>query len=334
MKIMLLRFIILLPLIVVHTFVKADELTILSDQCNSANDKYSEKLAVCKKNSPIAKPTEHVGPGCHDGSWYNLKDRQCYTCPDGYEHNPSYDAGDKNVCQKTLKSKGMHGYKPSSIFEPCKSGYWPQIKDGKNRCFTCPSGYSHFSSYTADNHNVCQKKLKHKGIHKYGFSCEDRGQFYYADTHCYSCPSDYEHYSGFNVSTPGVCHKPGVNPLDLVNLPDGTEWCFPEPYDFGLANVRYGYMTGAGFPKGYVSLDKALDSVDCASWHHDNHKWDTPDEKDHKVSNDTLNDCALAGLIENIDVPRSQPTTKKARELVQRKLAPVKFFIGCKVSDD
>jgi len=297
-------------------------------QCNSYNDKYVDRLKECEANRMFAPAVQEAKAGCADGTWYNLSDRQCYSCPQGYDHYGAYDAHDENVCQKTDKHEGINSYTPSSIFESCKSGYYGQIKDGNNTCFTCPDGYSHNSSYTSDNENVCQKRSKHKGEKKYWSACVMRGQFDGLDGHCYSCPSGFKHDGLSAVSAPTICVAATVNPRKPLDPPKKTEgnWCFPIAIDFGGANLRYGYNVGKDHSKGLVSDQYILDSVDCSAWHHDRGSWKAKDGStlDYSDKSDSRkNNCAMLSVLKSMDIPNHQKETIRAKDMAKA------IWVGC-----
>jgi hypothetical protein len=77
--------------------------------------------------------------GCPSGEFANASLKHCYSCPDGYQHNPVLPVDKKGVCFRTGREKlaaatfiRKQGICPEGqFFDPRKGG----------QCWSCPSGY-------------------------------------------------------------------------------------------------------------------------------------------------------------------------------------------------
>jgi len=95
--------------------------------------------------------------------------------------------------------------------------------------------------------------------------------------------------------------------------------CYAKIDDRG-GDVRYGWHTGAGFGGG----NKQLDSVDCASKHHDSFTWKTKGGGEINLKEyPRTNHCALSKVLDEMTIPSGQADTLRANDVVATKMKPV-----------
>lgn len=124
---------------------------------------------------------------------------QCYSCPDGYTHNPALPANVDGVCFRigTLTRASLKG--SAELFCPADQF----ISADFSGCYSCPSGYDHNPLLSVGTPGVCSLNTtatQGKQIGCFG------GEFPNTTLQeCYSCPSGYDHNPLLPVDTSGVC---------------------------------------------------------------------------------------------------------------------------------
>jgi len=268
------------------------------NQCDSYNDNYSSNLEECNNHVAGKVANKQKAIGCPSGTFADPVTGDCYSCPSGYDHDIFSSVNNEHVCwyRDYLKGHQVSAGAPGSWFSPLDVAY-----------YMCYSGYQHDDKFIGSDARSCYKphySLPDKVI---ADDCASRGQFDGLDGFCYSCDDGFKHDWTQSVHVPGVCQAESE-----VGL------CYSTPMEYLNTNpdeegpdVRYGYATGRGFG----TSGPVLDSVDCASTHHDNHSWMLTDGTDQYIKDDNTNNCALAAFL--LKMPTSdQPITETARAIV------------------
>ncbi len=156
-------------------------------------------------------------------------DTKCYSCPEGYSHNPALPANIDGVCFTVTNFEKAILKQSAELF--CSAGQF--MSADFSGCYSCPSGYDHNPLLPVGVARVCSLNTTANKTRAIGCS---GSEFDGLDGSCYTCPSDYSHNAGLSVATPGVCYKNttansagGLNPLQCPSgysfRPDSGKAC-------------------------------------------------------------------------------------------------------------
>ncbi len=161
---------------------------------------------------------------CPEGSFIDPFTDDCYTCPDGFSHDPLKNVNDAGVCfrrhSETTADPG------GAVQFICPAGSFLDLASGG--CYSCPSGYTHNPLLPANVPGVCSvtnTEPEHVAGH---WACR-AGEFSDAgSTGCYTCPSGYDHNPLLTVDTNGVCHQSGTSTRRARDCGDGHKCAIGE----------------------------------------------------------------------------------------------------------
>lgn len=153
-----------------------------------------------RQTASDAGPTQFL---CPAGSFVKPFTDECYTCPDGFSHNPLKTVDEAGVCFR--KHSQITAQPAGSSQFLCPSNSFLDVASGG--CYSCPSGYSHNPLLPATTSGVCSITSTEFVTRQGSWEC-DSGDFPNVSlTACYSCPSGYGHNPILGVNTSGVCSK-------------------------------------------------------------------------------------------------------------------------------
>ncbi len=175
------------------------KLDILS--CAKCSKGYSYSgLGICSKGSLLTfdLKTENASTrsvGCFDGKF--LSGTRCFTCPNGYSHNPLLIAEIPGVCFINKTADYAHAY-------GCEGSSFDGL-DGN--CYACDGGYTHNPLLAVITPGVCYNPDTANRQGDITFICP-AGEFYDpVSNRCASCATGYKHNPLLPASVPGVCFE-------------------------------------------------------------------------------------------------------------------------------
>ena len=150
---------------------------------------------------------------CAEGSFIDPFTDDCYSCPDGFLHDPLKMVDEDGVC---FKLHSLTTADPAGDMQfLCPGGQFPDAS--LQNCYSCPSGYDHNPLMSVDEYGVCfseDTQLKQKKD-RWGCSTEEFPDAGFNS--CYSCPSGYI----TNPNQSGNCLK-WVNRINTTASRCGT----------------------------------------------------------------------------------------------------------------
>ena len=156
---------------------------------------------------------------CAEGSFIDPFTDDCYSCPDGFLHDPLKMVDEDGVC---FKLHSLTTADPAGDMQfLCPGGQFPDAS--LQNCYSCPSGYDHNPLMSVDEYGVCYSEDTQLKQKQGRWGCSS-GEF--SDiglNRCYSCPSGYDHNSLLVPNQSGVCSN--WVPADFKPLEDcGNVW--------------------------------------------------------------------------------------------------------------
>ncbi len=123
----------------------------------------------------------------------------CYSCPDGYTHNPLLPANVEGVCFQIgrIARARLEG-SPELL---CPSNQF--INAGLTGCYSCPSGYDHNPLLPVNTPGVCTDNTTANWDKNIGCEGSEFPDAFLQG--CYSCSPNEDHNPFLPVDTPGVC---------------------------------------------------------------------------------------------------------------------------------
>ena len=164
---------------------------------------HDSKLWGSTIDTALAIPGDQGQFLCPEGSFIDPFTGGCYSCPDGFSHNPLKMVDENGVCFKrhSLTTADPVG----DIQFICPDGQFPDALF--QNCYSCPSGYDHNSLLQVDENGVCFS-VDTTSIQQQGSWGCSSGEFPDIGLNsCYSCPSGYIHNPALTPTQSGACYK-------------------------------------------------------------------------------------------------------------------------------
>jgi len=172
----------------------------LIDFEDTDNDSKRWGASVTGTTATLEGPVEYV---CDEGSFIDPFTEDCYSCPEGFSHNPLKMVDEEGVCYQRYNLTTASPAGDAELF--CPEGQFPDLL--LQNCYSCPSGYVHDPSASVDASYVCVFNDIQLAQKEELSGCR-YGEFSNASmTECYSCPSGYNHNPLLPPDQSGVCSK-------------------------------------------------------------------------------------------------------------------------------
>jgi len=186
---------------------------------------------ACKRTKEFlyTRSTDHGSGSCPSGTAYDVYQNRasCFTCPTGKILVPT-----KGCASPSRALTGPYSA-PRATRNPCSDGLLVNLS-GKNRCISCPKGYSiNGANPSSSNPKTCRKALPtHVSLEKVSsIGCPKKEDQFFNLVDggtCWKCPAFYTRSALTKIKGPKAC----------VNRTIGWETPkFKEPGLFGLAGA-------------------------------------------------------------------------------------------------